>query len=141
MTSLHSGCVGTGHWSQMHKQEHHNSYYQQDDQITECKRGGICRMHKEDGNVHKVLLGKPQGNRTLVRPKHGWKDVRMCVHWIQVAHSTAQWLAKAVTEYPPGVGATSDVSMLNISSTLESDWRACTGCFAADPPWESAAIF
>lgn len=94
------------------------------------------------GNVHKVLLGKPQGNRTPVGPKHGWNDVRMCVHWIQVAHSTAQWLAKAVmTEYPPGVGATSDVSTLNISSTLESDWRASTGCFAADPPWESAAIF
>jgi hypothetical protein len=42
--------------------------------------------------------------------------------------------------YPPGVGATSDSSVLIISSTLESDWRAITGCFASDSPWESAGM-
>jgi len=45
------------------------------------------------------------------------------------------------SHYPPGVGATSDSSVLIISSTLESDWRAITGCFAPDSPWESAGTF
>jgi hypothetical protein len=32
----------------------------------------------EERKVYRVLVGKPEGNRPLGRPRHGWKDgIRM----------------------------------------------------------------
>jgi hypothetical protein len=90
----------------------------------------ISSTHERNQNVHKILIRKPEGNRTLARPKHEWEGVRCSGD--DRRHKVG---------YPPGVGATSDSSVLIISSTLESDWRAITGCFAPDSPWESAGTF
>jgi hypothetical protein len=48
----------------------------------------------EERNVHRVLMGKPEGKRPLGRPRHRWEDgIRMdlreigwrSVEWIQLA--------------------------------------------------------
>jgi hypothetical protein len=31
-------------------------------------------MHGEKRNACKILVGKPEGKRTLGRPRHGWED-------------------------------------------------------------------
>jgi len=38
--------------------------------------GHVARMGEERG-VYSVLLGKPEGNRPLGRPRHRWVDIRM----------------------------------------------------------------
>jgi hypothetical protein len=49
---------------------------------------------RQERNVYKVLMGKPEGKRSLGRPRHRWEDgIRMnlreigwgSVDWIQLA--------------------------------------------------------
>jgi hypothetical protein len=56
----------------------------------------------EEREVYKVLVGKPEGKRPLVRPRHRWEDwIRMdlresgwgSVEWIQLAQNRGQWRA------------------------------------------------
>jgi hypothetical protein len=53
-------------------------------------------------NVHKILVGKPEGKRPLGRPRRRWKDdIRMnlweigweAVDWIHLAQDRDQWRA------------------------------------------------
>jgi hypothetical protein len=55
--------------------------------------GHVSRM-EEEKNVHRVLIGKPEGKRPRGRPRRRWEDrIRMnlreiwlgCVDWIQLA--------------------------------------------------------
>jgi hypothetical protein len=57
---------------------------------------------KEERNVYKVLMGKPEGKRPLGRPRRRWEDgIRMdlreigwgCVEWIQLDQDTDRWRA------------------------------------------------
>jgi hypothetical protein len=32
-------------------------------------------MHGEMRNAYKILVGKPEGNRPLGRPRHSWENV------------------------------------------------------------------
>ena len=59
--------------------------------------GGACRR-----GVHRVLVGKPDGNRSLGRPRHRWEDnikVDLCevgcggVDWIRLAQDRNRWQA------------------------------------------------
>jgi hypothetical protein len=36
------------------------------------KIGGACSTHREKRNAYKVLLGKPEGKRTVRRPASRW---------------------------------------------------------------------
>jgi hypothetical protein len=48
------------------------------DQIKENEVGGTCGKHGREGEVYKVLVGKPEGKRPLGRPRHRWEDgIRM----------------------------------------------------------------
>jgi hypothetical protein len=56
----------------------------------------------EERNVYRVLMGKPDGKRPLVRPRRGWEDgIRMdlreigwgSVDWIQLAQDRGRWRA------------------------------------------------
>jgi hypothetical protein len=56
----------------------------------------------EGRKVHKVLVGKPEGKRPFVRPRHRWEDgIRMHlreigwgrVDWIHVAQDRDWWWA------------------------------------------------
>jgi hypothetical protein len=55
---------------------------------------------EEEIKVYKVLVGKPEGKRPLVRPRRRWEDgIRMDlreiglggVNWIQLAQDRGRW--------------------------------------------------
>jgi hypothetical protein len=53
-------------------------------------------------SVYRVVVGRPEGKRPLVRPRHRWEDnIKMDlrdigidgVNWIQLAQDRVQWWA------------------------------------------------
>jgi hypothetical protein len=72
----------TGEWRELHSEELHN-LYSSPDIIRQIKSkrmrwvGYVARMG-EERKVYKVLVGKPEGERPLGRPRHRWEDgIRM----------------------------------------------------------------
>jgi hypothetical protein len=72
----------TGEWRKLHSEELHN-LYSSPDIIRQVKSRRmrwarhVARMG-EERNVYKVLVGKPEGNRPLGRPRRRWEDgIRM----------------------------------------------------------------
>jgi hypothetical protein len=72
----------TGEWRKLHNEELHNLYLSPDI-IRQVKSrrmrwaGHVARMG-EERKVYKVLVGKPEGNRPLGRPRRRWEDgIRM----------------------------------------------------------------
>jgi hypothetical protein len=65
-------------WRKLHSEELHN-LYQSPDFIRQIKSrrmrwaGHVARMG-EGRNVYRVLVGKPEGKRTLERPRRRWED-------------------------------------------------------------------
>ena len=56
----------------------------------------------EGRDVHRVLVGKPEGNRPLGRPRHRWEDniktdlqdvVGCCGDWMELAQDRDRWQA------------------------------------------------
>jgi hypothetical protein len=68
----------TGHWRKLHNGELHN-LYSSPDIIRQIKSrimrwaGHVACMGKGK-NMYRVLVGKPEGKRPLVRPRHRWED-------------------------------------------------------------------
>jgi hypothetical protein len=69
--------------------------------------GGACSVDGEGRGVYRVLVGKPEGKRTLGRPNRRWWDnikidlqkVRCGgMDWFELAQGTDRWraLVKAV---------------------------------------------
>ena len=67
--------------------------------------GHVARMGEGRG-VHKVLVGKPEGNRPLGRPRRGWEDNikveilevgRGCGDWMELAEDRDRWRALVST--------------------------------------------
>jgi hypothetical protein len=63
--------------------------------------GHMARM-REERKVYKVLVGKPEGKRTLGRPRRRWEvKIRMdlreiglgCVDWIRLSQDKDRWRA------------------------------------------------
>ena len=61
--------------------------------------GHATRMGERRG-VYRVLLGKPEGNRPLGRPRLRWEDNIMmvlhkvgcgCIDWIELAQGKDRW--------------------------------------------------
>ena len=61
----------------------------------------VARMGEGSG-VYRVLVGKPEGRRSLGRPKRRWEDnIRMdlrevgfgCVDWMELAQDRDRWRA------------------------------------------------
>jgi hypothetical protein len=66
--------------------------------------GRACGTHGKGGgrNVYRVLVGKPEGNRSLERPRRRWEDgfkvdLRLVgsggVEWIHLAQDRDLWRA------------------------------------------------
>jgi hypothetical protein len=36
--------------------------------------GRVCRTYGEKNNAYRILVGKPEGRRPLVRPRRRWMD-------------------------------------------------------------------
>ena len=67
--------------------------------------GHVARM-EEGRDVHKVLVGKPEGKRPLGRPRHRWEDnIKMdfqevgrgCGDWMELAQDRDSWRALVST--------------------------------------------
>ena len=68
----------TGEWRKLHNEEL-NSLYSSPSiaRVIKSRRTGWAGhvAHMAEGRgVHKVLVGKPEGERPLGRPRHGWED-------------------------------------------------------------------
>jgi hypothetical protein len=77
----------TGQWRKLHGKELHN-LYSFPNNIRQIKSrqirwaGHVARMG-EERKVYRVLVGKPEGKRSLRRPRRRWEDrVRMDVREI-----------------------------------------------------------
>jgi hypothetical protein len=68
----------TGEWRKLHNEELNNLYSLPSIVwVVKSRRmrwaGHVARMGEERG-VHRVLVGKPEGKRPLVRPRCKWED-------------------------------------------------------------------
>jgi hypothetical protein len=61
---------------------------------------------EEERDVHRVLVGKPEGKRPLLRPRRRWEDnIRMnfqevgrgCGDWIELSLDRDRWRALVST--------------------------------------------
>lgn len=48
--------------------------YYQDDQIKDDEMGRACSVQEEHENVYEILVGKPEGRRSLGRHRTRWED-------------------------------------------------------------------
>jgi len=94
----------TGEWRRLHNEELNDLYTSSNIvRVIKSKRmrwdGHVARMGEERG-VYRVLVGKPEGNRPLGRPRCRWMDnIRMdlqevgCVYmdWIGLAQDRGRW--------------------------------------------------
>ena len=64
--------------------------------------GGACGAYGEGRSVHRVLVGKPEGKRSLGRPRRRWEDnIKMdlkevggsCGDWMELAQDMDRWRA------------------------------------------------
>jgi hypothetical protein len=96
----------TGEWRKLHSGELRN-LYSSPDIIRQIKSrrmrwaGHVARMG-EGRNVYRVLVGKPEGERPLGRPRRRWEDgIKMDfreigwggVEWIHLAQDRDRWRA------------------------------------------------
>jgi hypothetical protein len=96
----------TGEWRKLHNKEL-DILYPSPNIIRQIKsrrmrwEGHVARMG-EERKVYRVLVGRPEGRRSLGRPGHRWEDeIRMdlgeigwgSVEWIQLAQDRDPWQA------------------------------------------------
>jgi hypothetical protein len=67
--------------------------------------GRACGAYGEDRGVHRVLVGKPEGKRSLRRPRRRWENIKMDLQevgegrgdWMEFAQDRDRWRALAGT--------------------------------------------
>jgi hypothetical protein len=92
----------TGEWRKLHIEELHILYSSLDiiKQIKSRRMrwAGHVALMREERKLYKVLVGKPEGKRPLVRPMRRWEDgIRIDlreigyddVEWVQLAQDRA----------------------------------------------------
>ena len=106
----------TGEWRKLHNEEL-NDLYSSPNIVRVIKSrimrwaGHVARMEEGRG-VHKVLVGKPEGKRSLGRPRRRWEDnIKMdlqevgrgCGDWMVLAQDRDRWRALVSTVMNFGV--------------------------------------
>jgi hypothetical protein len=96
----------TGEWRKLHNVELNDLYSLPNIvRVVKSRRmrwaGHVARM-EEDRGVYRVLVGKPEGNRPLRRPRHRWEDnIKMDLRevgggrgdWMELAQDRDRWRA------------------------------------------------
>jgi len=102
----HKGDEVTGEWKKLHNEELSDLYSLPNVvRVVKSRRtrwaGHVARMGEVRG-VHRVLVGKPEGNRPLGRPRRRWEDnIKMdlqevggaCGDWLELAQDRDRWRA------------------------------------------------
>jgi hypothetical protein len=80
--------------------------YNQNYQVKKDEMGRTCSSKGEKRDAYRILVGKPEGKRTLGRPRRRWKvNIRMDLRelrwdgmdWIDLAQGRGQWRAHVNT--------------------------------------------
>ena len=101
----------TGEWRKLHNEELNDLYFLPNIvRVVKSRRmrwaGHVARMG-EDRDVHRVLVGKPEGKRPLGRPRHRLEDnIKMDLQkvvggrgdWMELAQDSDRWRALVGTE-------------------------------------------
>jgi hypothetical protein len=75
--------------------------------MKEDEVGGTCGTHGGGEGVYRVLVGRPEDERPMGRPRYTWEDNIKMDHrgtgindanWIQLVQNRVQWLAFANAE-------------------------------------------
>ena len=96
----------TEEWRKLHNEELNDLYSSHNIvRMIKSRRmrwaGHVARM-EEGRDVHKVLVGKPEGKRRLGRPRRRWEDnIKMdlegvgrgCGDWMELAQDRDRWRA------------------------------------------------
>jgi hypothetical protein len=91
----------TGGWRKLHNEELHN-LYSSPSQVKEDEVDGACSTNGEKRNVYRILAGKPEGKRSLGRPRRRWVDnIKLDLReigwdgmdWIDLAQDRDRWRA------------------------------------------------
>jgi hypothetical protein len=104
----------TGEWRKLHNQELNDLYSLPYIVLVVKSRrmrwaGHVARMGEERG-MHRVLVGKPEGNRPSGRPRRRWEDnIKMVVQkvgggrgdWMELAQDRDRWRALVSTVKNP----------------------------------------
>ena len=62
----------------------------------------MCNINNKGRGAYRILVGKPEGKRSLGRPRHGWEDnIKMdlqevgggCGDWMELAQDRDRWWA------------------------------------------------
>jgi hypothetical protein len=100
----------TGVWRKLHNEELHDLYSTNIVRVLKSRRmrwvSHVARMGERRG-VYRILVGKPEGNRPLGRPKRRWGDIRMDLQevgcggmdWSELAQDRDRWLVNAVLNF------------------------------------------
>jgi hypothetical protein len=88
----------TGGWRKLHNEELHNLYYSPSIiGIIKSRRmrwaGHVARMG-EKRNVYRLLVGKPERNRPLGRPRRRWID-NIKMDLLEIGLSVVDWIGLA----------------------------------------------
>jgi hypothetical protein len=85
----------TGGWRKLHNEELHNLYSSPTIIIIIKSRrmrwaGHVTRL-REKRNMYRLLVGRPEGKRTLGRPRHRWIDnIKMGL--LEIGLNVVDWI-------------------------------------------------
>jgi hypothetical protein len=103
--SLHIILCKNGEWRKLHNEEVNDLYSLPNIvRVVKSRRmswaGHVARMG-EDRGVHRLLVGKSEGKRSLGRPRRRWEDNKMDLQeveggrgdWMELAQDRDRWWA------------------------------------------------
>jgi hypothetical protein len=89
----------TGGWRKVHNEELHNSHSSPNVIRMITSKRMTWKIHVEERNAYRILVGKPEGKIPLRRPRYKWKvnvemDLReIGMDWINLARDRDLWRA------------------------------------------------
>jgi hypothetical protein len=95
----------TGEWSKLRNEELHDLYSSPNTVwVIKLRRmrwaGHVARMRERRG-VYRVFMGKREGRRSLIRPRHRWEDN---IRWISSKWNVGAWTGSSWLRIGTGGG-------------------------------------